>query len=40
VRLSEITIAEVDRYRQAKVAEARATAVAVADGAPRVPHFR
>src|SRR5262249_42769809 len=28
-RLSEITIAEVDRYRQAKVAEAQATAAAV-----------
>jgi integrase len=38
-RVSEITIAEVDRYRHAKVAEARATAVAIADGAARTEEY-
>ncbi len=33
-RLSQITIAEVDRYRQAKVAEARAIQAAAANGRP------
>jgi integrase len=33
-RLSEITIAEVDRYRQRKVAEARAIQAAAAEGKP------
>jgi integrase len=33
-RLSEITVAEVDRYRQRKVAEARAIQAAAAEGKP------
>ncbi|MGC2374238.1 MAG: site-specific integrase [Solirubrobacteraceae bacterium] len=33
-RLSQITIAEVDRYRQAKVAEAQAIQTAASDGKP------
>ncbi len=37
--LSQITIAEVDRYRQSKVAEARAIQVAAAKGAPLTEAF-
>jgi len=38
-RLSQITIAEVDRYRQAKVAEARAIEAAAAKGKPIVDTY-
>ncbi len=38
-RLSEITIAEVDHYRESKVAEARAIEAAAAKGRPRVREY-
>jgi len=38
-RLSQITVAEVDRYRQAKVAENRAIQVAAANGKPLVEEY-
>lgn len=38
-RLSQITIAEVDRYRQAKVAEARAIQAAAASGKPLTDEY-
>jgi integrase len=38
-RLSEITIAEVDRYRESKVAEARAIEAAAAKGRPRIREY-
>jgi integrase len=38
-RLSEITIAEVDRYRESKVAEARAIEAAAATGKPRIREY-
>lgn len=38
-RLSEITIAEVDRYRESKVAEAREIEAAAAKGRPRIREY-